>query len=73
MSPNGDGAYEGSNFIITTSTKANMVFNNNSGSQIASVSNATQFNLNTSGWQGKVTITTSCGQSKIINIVPTIN
>ena len=73
LSPNGDGAYEGSNFIITTSTKANMVFNNNSGSQIASVSNATQFNLNTSGWQGKVTITTSCGQSKIINIVPTIN
>ena len=50
-----------------------MVFKNNSGSQIDSASNTTQFNLNTQGWQGKVTITTSCGQSRTISIIPKIN
>ena len=73
LTPNGDENYEGSNFIITTNVKANMVFNKNSGGQIDSASNTTQFNLDTKGWQGKVTITTSCGQTKTINIEPKVN
>ena len=73
LSPDSDGNYKGNNFVITTSTNANMTFKNSSGSQIAAVSNATQFNLNTQGWQGAITITTPCGQSKTISIIPEIN